>query len=768
MPGGQGHDPASLAASTRNLLQQQLIAARTRLDRQVDQLMRMNRLSNRLLASVDASSIADAFAEAIVDVLDVPVAAVWVACDVCRASGRTFACHGEGIDAVAWSQALPALVELIGQERVAPLPAPALAALPGPDLAEAIGALVIGRDGAVIGAVLASSTKAMSGMRVPTGEESRGMLAILAEKLGAHLGNLADRGAIERHLAQLRESEERLERVLRGTNDGWWDWDILGDSTFVSPRWLAMITGQGSSGRTIPGFWFDRVHPDDAIDFRAGLERAFAGKDDAIERELRLRCDDGTFLPVLVRGLISRDEAGHATRYSGTMLDLSERKRYESHIHQLAFFDPLTELPNRRLLDDRLHQALRARSRMGQTTAVLMIDLDRFKRLNDTHGHAAGDQLLRAVARRLRELVRPYDTVARLGGDEFVVLLEHLSGKLDDARSTAESVASKIIDALGRPYELDVGTVHHSVSIGVALTCDAGLGAMALLRGADVALYAAKESGRNQFRVFRPEMQQRVDRRSALEARLRREFADGRLGLHYQPIVDAHGRLMSAEALVRWHGDGGEQVGPSEFIPVAEDSGFIHAIGTWGLAQACAQARSWMPVAPTGFRVAVNLSGPEFMHPEFPDRVVAALAESGLPGAALRLEITEATVVTELGFAARRMHRLRDHGVEFSLDDFGTGYSSLTYLRRLPVSEVKIDRSYVRRMMSDSHDEAIVRAILAMSSALGLRVVAEGVESTAQHRRLLDLGCTGFQGWLFGRPASAPAVPGDLLGAISD
>ena len=759
----EGHDPASLAASTRNLLQQQLIAARTRLDRQVDQLMRLNRLSNRLLASVDASSIADAFVEAIVDVLDVPIAAVWIACEPCQASGRTFSCHGEGIDAVVWARALPTLIDAIGRERAVELPAAALQALSGPSLSHAIAALVIGRDGSVIGAMMASSTSALSGMRVPGGDESRQMLAILAEKLGAHLGNLADRGVIERHLAQLRTSEERLERVLRGTNDGWWDWDILSGSTFVSARWMAMVTGLAGAGRTMEGFWFDRVHPEDLIDFRASLDRAFDGNVEAIERELRLRCDDGTFLPVLVRGLITRDEAGRAARFSGTMLDLSERKRYESHIHQLAFFDPLTELPNRRLLDDRLHQALRARSRMRQTTAVLMIDLDRFKRLNDTHGHAAGDQLLRAVAKRLRDLVRPYDTVARLGGDEFVVLLEHLSGRLDEARSTAESVATKIIDALGKPYELDVGTVHHSVSIGVALTCDAGLGTVELLRGADVALYAAKEHGRNQFRVYRPEMQQRVDRRAALEARLRKEFADGRLGLHYQPIVDAEGALLSAEALVRWIAGEGESIGPSEFIPVAEDSGFIHSIGTWGLAQACRQAKAWTPHAPAGFRVAVNLSGPEFMHPEFPDRVLAALGSSGLEGTALRLEITEATVVTELGFAARRMHRLRDHGVEFSLDDFGTGYSSLTYLRRLPVSEVKIDRSYVRRMMTDQHDEAIVRAILAMSTALGLRVVAEGVESRAQHERLIAAGCTGFQGWLFGRPGPAPAVPRGLL-----
>jgi len=344
--------------------------------------------------------------------------------------------------------------------------------------------------------------------------------------------------------------------------------------------------------------------------------------------------------------------------------------------------------------------------------------------------------------------------VSRLGGDEFVVMLEQLGTERAAAVATAERTAAKLLVALDEPYTIDIGVTHHSVSVGVAMSTGDGDTADGLLKAADVALYAAKESGRNQFRVYRPEMQQRVDRRAALEARLRKEFADGRLGLHYQPIVDAAGRLLSAEALVRWHAGEGESIGPSEFIPIAEDSGFIHAIGTWGLAQACLQAKAWLPHAPAGFRVAVNLSGPEFMHPEFPDRVLAALEASGLAGSALRLEITEATVVTELGFAAERMHQLRAHDIEFSLDDFGTGYSSLTYLKRLPATTIKIDASFVRGMLVDPADEAIVLGVIGLARVFGRESVAEGVETPQLIAALRKAGCGLAQGY-----AIAPPMP---------
>ncbi len=394
-----------------------------------------------------------------------------------------------------------------------------------------------------------------------------------------------------------------------------------------------------------------------------------------------------------------------------------------------------------------------------------MLDLDRFKTLNDTHGHAAGDQLLQAVGRRLVETKRPFDMVARLSGDEFVVLLEHLGADPTTAAATACEVADVLLTALDDPYSLEVGVVHYSASIGVAIAAEDGLTVDTLLKNADVALYQAKEAGRNAVRLFHSSMQLRVATRSAMEARLRDGIRLHELHLCYQPIVDQHGELAAAEALMRWTPSDGRAVPPAEFIPIAEESGIIHTLGQWCLETVCEQVAAWGPVLPPGFRVAVNLSSPEFLHPNLIDRIVETLQRTGVPGSALRLEITEATVVTELGFAAERMNALRAHGIEFALDDFGTGYSSLTYLRRLPVSEVKIDRSYVRRLLHDPADAAIVRAILALCDSLGLRVVAEGVETEAQLRRLHDDGCRWFQGFLFGRPQLPPLDPRGLGGA---
>jgi diguanylate cyclase (GGDEF)-like protein len=464
---------------------------------------------------------------------------------------------------------------------------------------------------------------------------------------------------------------------------------------------------------------------------------------------------------VLVRGTVLRDADGQAMRFAGSVQDLTERRRYEADIHQLAYFDPLTDLPNRRLLLDRLQQSLHIRERTGQMTAVLMLDVDRFKRLNDTHGHAAGDQLLRAISKRLRDLVRPYDTVSRLGGDEFVVLLEQLGSDPDNAIATAERTATKLLVALDEPYAIDVGVTHHSVSIGVAASIDPVDTADTLLKAADVALYAAKDAGRNIVRVFRPEMQHKVDRRSALESRLREAFARSEVRMNYQAQVDRDGRLMSAEALMRWESPEAG-CGPSEFIPVAEESGFIHEMGRWSLESVCLQIHRWRGRLPQGFRVAVNLSSAEFMHPVFPARVLDTLRRTGTDGRSIRLEITEATVVTELEFAAERMHQLRDHHIEFSLDDFGAGHSSLTYLRRLPVSEVKIDQSYIQRILTDRHDAAIVRAIITMCESLNLRVVAEGIETSDVWERLVEHGCRYFQGYYFGRPRPASDNPDDL------
>lgn len=761
-------DGTVTSVAAYNLLQQELITTRAMLDREVTRLMRLNRLSNHLLERMDPRAVDEIFAEAIVDVLDVAIGAIWILPPVARTLQREFAICGAAGEVEAWAGCGAMLAGRLPQDgRAAWLTPEAASILPGFDLCSALACCCVGRGGHPIAVVLAANTASVEGMFVAISEETAEMLSVLAEKCAAHIDNRTDRQLIERQVASLHESQERLALVLRGTNDGWWDWDVADDRCFLSERWVEMVAGPGAGARTQRGFWMDRVHPEDEGLFREHLQHALYGTDESLESEIRLKCDDATYLPVLVRGTILRDPKGQPARFAGTILDLTDRKRYEAHIHQLAFYDPLTELPNRRLLADRLKQSLLARERSGQVIAVLLLDVDRFKWLNDTHGHAAGDQLLRLIASRLRQLVQPYDTVARLGGDEFVVMLEQLGTDAARALAAAQRAASKILSAMNEPYPLETGTVNHSVSIGMVLSA-AGMPAVdSMLRAADVALYQAKEGGRNLLRLFHPEMQARVDSRSALETRLRHGFSASQLHLNYQAQVDISGRVVGAEALMRWSPHDGPPVPPCDFIPVAEESGFIHTLGGWGLQTACEQVVRWRDTMPAGFRVAVNLSAPEFTRQDFPQRVLDTLEFTGARGTELRLEITENTVVNDLHATVDRMKALMAHGIEFSLDDFGSGSSSLTFLQTLPVREVKIDQSYVRRIMEHSSDAAIVRAMLAICDALDLRAIAEGVETREQMARLVDDGCRYFQGFLFGRPAPSPTDPLDLAGVRS-
>ena len=759
------HDSADPVAA-RNLLQQELIATRARLDRQVAQLMRLNKLSNHLLDRMDARPVAEIFAEAVVDVLDVAVGAVWILPPVDTVARKSFSVCGIDVPDEAWSRAGRALAERLPQDgKAARLESIPPELLPGVDLREPLGCCCVGRDGRPTAVVLATNTSRAASMFLTNSDETLQMLVVLAEKCAAHIDNHMDRRTIESQVANLRESQEQLELVLRGTNDGWWDWDISTDRCFLSGRFMQMVGAGSQSASTRAGFWHDRVHPDDKARFEEQLQRAFVGAEHAVEVEVQLHRDDGSYMPVLVRGTIRRDPDGKPLRFAGSVLDLTDRKRYEEHIHQLAFYDVLTELPNRRLLADRLQQSLLARSRTGQVTALLMLDIDRFKWLNDTHGHAAGDQLLKSLSIRLRELVRPYDTVARLGGDEFVVLLEQLGTDPARAQATTQRVAAKILNAMNEPYTLSVGTVHHSVSIGMVLSTSPTLGADGLLRAADVALYQAKQDGRNIVRLFVPEMQARVDVRSALEARLREGFEDDLLRVNYQAQVDETGHLVSAEALLRWTGRDGKPVSPGDFIQVAEESGFIHTLGGWALRTSCEQVVRWRGRVPEGFRIAVNLSPPEFSRPDFVQRVLETLDRTGARGTELRLEITERTVVQDMHATVERMHALMAHGIEFALDDFGSGSSPFVLLQELPVREVKIDQNYVRRILDHPKDAAIVRAILAMCNAVNLRAIAEGVETHEQMTRLIDDGCRFFQGYLFGRPMPSTVDPTELVEA---
>jgi diguanylate cyclase (GGDEF)-like protein len=449
----------------------------------------------------------------------------------------------------------------------------------------------------------------------------------------------------------------------------------------------------------------------------------------------------------------------------GTISRTSHRREQaEQEIRQLAYYDALTGLPNRRLLLDRLGHAMAASERSHTHHALLLLDLDHFKKLNDTQGHDVGDRLLVEVAQRLQGAVRDTDTVARLGGDEFALLVEELGPDETLAAQQAEQVAEKIHALLNQPYALNDANQDHrsSPSIGMTLLRGKDTSFDGLLKQADVALYQAKDAGRNTIRFFNPAMQAAIDARIAMENALRQALALGQFQLNYQPQVDAHGRCTGAEALIRWIDPVRGLVPPDQFIRLAEETGLIVEIGQWVLDTACRQLAQWAtdPLWRT-LQLSVNVSARQFHQPDFVERVRRSLTTSGALPTRLTLELTESIVVERVEEVIDRMAQLHLLGVHFSLDDFGTGYSSLSYLKRLPLDEVKIDRSFVRDLVDDSNDAAIVQAILAMSRTLGLRVVAEGVETVAQHEFLLLHGCPVFQGYLFGRPVSiAEWAPG--------
>jgi len=446
------------------------------------------------------------------------------------------------------------------------------------------------------------------------------------------------------------------------------------------------------------------------------------------------------------------DEQGRTTHYVGSFSDISERKEAETQIRNLAFYDPLTNLPNRRLMLDRLQQALAAGQRLGRHGALIYLDLDHFKMLNDTRGHDAGDELLVLVAARLVATVREEDTVARLGGDEFVVMLEALDGDLATAAGQAGAVAEKIREKLAEPFALKGGDYALTPSLGISLFLGHEVDTQTLLKQADLALYEAKEGGRNTYRFFSHAMQEAVTLRAGLLAGLRRAIEDNEFELFLQPQIDADGVRLGAEALLRWHHPERGLVLPDQFIPLAEDSGLIVPIGLIVLDRACAILADWQHEGRRDV-LSINVSARQFHHGDFADSVAAALTRHGVDGNKLCLELTESAVLADVDSAAARMDQLKSLGILISLDDFGTGYSSLSCLKRLPIDEVKIDRSFVENVTNNPQDAEIVHAIIVMCRSLGMTVIAEGVETEDQHAHLRACGCDAFQGYLFGRPA---------------
>ena len=487
-------------------------------------------------------------------------------------------------------------------------------------------------------------------------------------------------------------------------------------------------------------------------DVRAHMQHMFATGEVIPAGELQLQRKDGT--PVHVFSSHAYIQVpGHPPEMFCIDIDISGRKAAEDEARYLAFYDALTQLPNRRLLVDRLQQVLVNGARSGLTTAVLFVDLDNFKTLNDTRGHEVGDLLLKDVAQRLRSCVREQDTVARLGGDEFVVVLQNLSSDAPEAAAQARTLGELILAQLRQPYELAGHEHHFTASIGVTLLTHQRDSVDEVLKQADMAMYRAKDAGRNTLRFFDPEMQESVNRRALLETELHNGLRRAQFLLLYQPQVDSQGRVTGAEALVRWQHPVQGMVPPSEFIPLAEESGLILPLGHWVMETALRQQARWQqdPLF-AHLSLAINVSARQFLQDDFVAQVLALVRQTGANPAQIKLELTESLLLDNVDSVIATMRALKAHGLGFSLDDFGTGYSSLSYLKRLPLDQIKIDQGFVRDVLLDASDAAIARSIIALAGSLGLSVIAEGVETTAHHQFLLAHGCQAFQGYLFGRP----------------
>ncbi|QID19585.1 EAL domain-containing protein [Nitrogeniibacter mangrovi] len=475
--------------------------------------------------------------------------------------------------------------------------------------------------------------------------------------------------------------------------------------------------------------------------------------------EIWNRRKDGSVYPEWLAISAIRDDAGTVTHYLGMFSDISDPRETQRKLVELAYYDALTGLPNRRLLTDRLERVVAGARPDGQFSAVLLADLDQFKTLNDTRGHDLGDQLLVEVAQRLRRALRKTDTAARFSGDEFVILLQELGSDEFVAASRAEAMAAQIHAAIAEPLALNGIACHTTLSVGITLFRDQDNAVETLLRQADLALNQAKDAGRDTHRFYNPAMQAAMEQRAALEDGLRRALAQDELRVHYQPQVDEHGVLMGAEALLRWQPPDRPMVSPGAFIPVAEATGLIVPIGHWVLDTVCARLSEWARHPTLGrLQVAVNISARQFRQPDFVDQVRETIGRHGIDATRLKFELTESVVLDDVDQVIHTMGALKALGLAFSIDDFGTGYSSLAYLKRLPLDQLKIDQGFVFGIPDDADDCAIARAVIALGHSLRLQVIAEGVETPAQRAFLARHGCLAYQGYLFGAPGPAEAL----------
>jgi diguanylate cyclase (GGDEF)-like protein/PAS domain S-box-containing protein len=562
------------------------------------------------------------------------------------------------------------------------------------------------------------------------------------------LGASIDMTEQRRVQEDLHIANERLRLAIESTGDGLWDWDFKSNAGYISDRFKEILGYAPDELPTHITVWPAQIHPDDEARVMDSYQAYMAGSISSLTTEYRTLCKGGSWKWVLSRAVKLKDgKESQVSRLIGMLTDISERKRADERIWRHANFDSLTEMPNRRLFRDRLEQEVRKAQRTHTAIAVLFLDLDRFKQVNDLLGHDAGDLLLVQAARRIEDCVREVDTVARLGGDEFTVILS----ALEDA-DKVEQIAQKILTVLAEPFSIGKEYLYISGSVGIALYPDDADSAEELIRKADQAMYAAKQSGKNQFSYFTRLMDERAHQRLRLINELRTALEMRQLSVAYQPVVElSTGRVIKAEALLRWNHPFFGNVEPAHFVPLAEESGLITEIGDWIFREAAASAKRWSRTLGAAFQVGVNKSPIQFLSKE-QDTWVDYLREVDLPAQNISVEITEGLLLHASSEVSNRLLEYRDAGIQVALDDFGVGYSSMAYLKKFDIDYLKIDQSFVQDMAENEQSRTIAESIIVMAHKLGLKVIAEGVETQIQRELLLEAGCDFGQGYLFARP----------------
>jgi diguanylate cyclase (GGDEF)-like protein/PAS domain S-box-containing protein len=566
----------------------------------------------------------------------------------------------------------------------------------------------------------------------------------------------------KRMMRALKESEERYALAAQAANDGLWDWDLRTNGVHFSERWAEMLGYRTEEISNNVDEWFEKVSPDDIERLKLDIANHLNGQGDHLESEYRMQHKDGVWRWMLTRGIAVKDGEGRTCRVVGSQSDISARKQAEEQLLHDAFYDTLTGLPNRALFMDRLGHALRRMKRglVGYSYAVLFVDLDRFKAINDSIGHTTGDAVLVEVAERLEKCIRPGDTVARIGGDEFVLLLEDIGGL-----ENAKTVAQRVQDSMVKPFVINGREIFTSASTGITLGTTDYADPADILRDADITMYRAKLRGKARFEVFDQTMREEAMSLLNTETDLRKAIEHKSFKVYYQPIISLeNNEISSFEALVRWDHPRRGIVCPDEFIPLAEDTGLIVPIGEFVLRSVCEQIRVWEQEGFDPVRVAVNFSPVQIRQAGFAENVIRILKETGAKPTSLDLEITESLFLENRQSTIDTLLKLKELGIRVCLDDFGTGYSSLSHLQVLPIDVLKVDRSFVNRMLDDTDQAGIVETIVALGKTLGMDVTAEGIETPEQLARLKSMKCAKGQGYLFSRPVDTASTTAMLLG----